>query len=62
MHGLELYLGDRIHRLDDGLDLGRCQMIPKVLAKLTGWIEVLLPEGRVYFREKSKSRVLDLIS
>lgn len=37
-------------------------MIPKVLAKLTGWIEVLLPEGRVYFREKSKSRVLDLIS
>lgn len=29
-------------------------MIPKLLAKLTGWMEVSLPGGRVYFREKKK--------
>lgn len=60
VHRLEIYLGDRIHRLVDRLDVrmrmkGVSSLIPKFLVRLTKWMETPFSGGRVEFREKNKS-------
>lgn len=64
---LEIYLGDKINRRDDGLDV-RVRMrevsrlILKFLARLAGWMEAPFLGERVDFREKNKSSVWDILS
>lgn len=70
VHRLEIYLRDRINICNDGLDVRvrmreMSRLIPKSLARLTGWMEAPLPRGRVDFRgkkEKNKSSLWDTLS
>lgn len=62
VHRLEIYLGDRIHRLIDRLDVrmrmrGVSSLIPKFMARLTGWMETPFSGGRVEFREKDRAHL-----
>lgn len=67
VHGLEIYSGNKINNLDDGLDVrvrmrGVSRLISKFLARLTGQMQAPLPGGRVDFRAKNKSSVWDIES
>lgn len=60
-HRLEIRLGDRIHGFADGLDMRVTvrevsRMIPKFLARWTGWVEDQFPGGRVDIRENKKQK------
>lgn len=67
VHRLQIYLKGRVDSFDDGLDV-RVRMrevsrlVPKSLARLTGWMESPFPVGRVDFREKNKSSVGGILS